>query len=216
MATTTIEVNNKNDTERITITQPNVLLVEGDEDKVFFEALIKHLHLQDIQILPIGGKEKLRRNLRALVKTPGFTKVTTLGVVRDADTDPNAAFQSVRDTLQAVNLPAPERPLAPVGHSPRVAVMILPGESAPGMLEDLCLEAVVQDPAMLCVEQFFECLQQEKLSLPDNMSKAKVQVLLASRRKAGLRLGEAAQAGYWPWDAKAFEQMRNFLQQMIS
>jgi hypothetical protein len=80
------------------------------------------------------------------------------------------------------------------------------------MLEDLCLKAVVQDPAMLCVEQYFECLQQEELPLPDNISKAKAQVFLASRRKAGLRLGEAAQAGYWPWEAKAFEQVRDFLQ----
>jgi len=66
------------------------------------------------------------------------------------------------------------------------------------------------------VEQYFECLQQEELPLPDNMSKAKVQVFLASRRKAGLRLGEAAQAGYWPWDAKAFEHVRDFLQRISS
>jgi len=66
------------------------------------------------------------------------------------------------------------------------------------------------------VEQYFECLQQEELPLPDNISKAKVQVFLASRCKAGLRLGEAAQAGYWPWDDQAFRQVRDFLQQIGS
>jgi hypothetical protein len=84
------------------------------------------------------------------------------------------------------------------------------------MLEDLCLRAVAQDPAMLCVKQYFKCLQQQGLSLPDNMSKAKVQVFLASRPKAGLRLGEAAQAGYWPWNENAFEQVRDFLQRIAS
>jgi len=200
----------------VRIEQPNVLVVEGREEELFFGAFIQHLGLQNIQTMPIGGKEQLRRNLKALVVSPGFSEVIFLGVVRDANADPGAAFQSVHDALQAVNLPAPEYPLVPVGERPRVAVMILPEESAPGMLEDLCLKAVVQDPAMLCVEQYFECLQQEELPLPDNISKAKVQVFLASRRKAGLRLGEAAQAGYWPWDGKAFEQVRDFLQKIGS
>jgi len=134
----------------IEIEQPNLLVVEGREEELFFEALIEHLGLQNIQTMPIGGKEQLRRNLKALVVSPGFSEVISLGVVRDANTDPGAAFQSVHDALQAVNLPAPERPLAPVGERPRVAVLILPEVSMPGMLEDLCLKAVVQDPAMLC------------------------------------------------------------------
>lgn len=200
----------------IKIEQPNVLVVEGREEELFFGALTKHLGLQSIQTMPIGGKEQLRRNLKALVLSPGFSEVVSLGVVRDANADPGAAFQSVHDALQSVNLPAPERPGMPVGERPRVAVMILSEAGAPGMLEDLCLKAVVQDPAMFCVEQYFECLQQEELPLPDNISKAKVQVFLASRRKAGLRLGEAAQAGYWPWEAKTFEQVRDFLQQIGS
>ena len=198
----------------IEITQPSLLVVEGREEELFFGALIKHLGLQHIQVMGVGGKTNLRRNLKALTLSPRFAQVISLGVVRDANNNPGAAFQSVRDALHAVNLPAPERALMPAGDSPQVFVMILPGEGSPGMLEDLCLRAVVQDPAMLCVERYFECLQQEDLSLPDNMSKARVQVFLASRRKARLRLGVAAQAGYWPWDKKAFEQVRNFLQQI--
>ncbi len=198
----------------VKIEQPNLLVVEGREEELFFGALIKHLGLQSIQTMPVGGKEQLRRNLKALVVSPGFSEVVSLGVVRDANADPGAAFQSVRDALQAVNLPAPDRSLVAVGERPRVAVLILPEVDMPGMLEDLCLRAIGQGPAMLCVERFFECLQQEELPLPDNMSKAKVQVFLASSRKAGLRLGEAAQAGCWPWNEKAFEQVRDFLRRI--
>ena len=198
----------------IKIEQPNVLVVEGKEEGLFFGALINHLRLQNIQILSVGGKEKLRGNLKALAQSPGFSDVISLRVVRDADSNPDAAFQSVRDALQAAGLPTPKRPLVPVGAKPRVAVLILPEVGKPGMLEDLFLRAITQDPAMLCVEQYFECLQQAGLSLPDNMSKAKVQVFLASRRKAGLRLGEAAQAGYWSWETEAFEQVRDFLKQI--
>ncbi len=200
----------------IRITRPRLLVVEGREEELFFGALIEHLGLQNVQTIPIGGKEQLRRNLKAVVATPGFVEVVSLGVIRDANAHPDAAFQSVRDALQAVNLPAPKRPLVPVGESPRVAVLILPEVGMPGMLEDLCLRSIVQDPALPCVEQYFQCLQQEGFSLPDNVSKAKVQVFLASRPKVGLRLGEAAQAGYWPWDDPAFEQVKDFLRRIAS
>jgi len=193
------------------IEQPNILVVEGIEDKRFFGALIDHMGLQKIQIIPFCGKTNLRNKLRALVKATGFSQVISLGVVRDADSDPDAAFQSIRDALQAAGLPAPDSPLKVVGGKPRVAVLILPGEGSPGMLEDFCLKAVAQDPAISCVEQYFECLRGKNLSLPNNMSKAKIQVFLASRPKAGLRLGEAAEAGYWPWDNEVFQEVKDFV-----
>jgi len=199
----------------VEVMEPYVLVVEGKEEEFFFDALIKHLGLQNIQVVEVSGKTNFRARLKAL-SLVFKERVVSLGVVRDANANPNAAFQSVQDALKAANLPAPEHPLLPVGERPRVAVLILPEVGIPGMLEDLCLRAVVRDPAMLCVEQYFGCLQQEELPLPDNVSKAKVQVFLASRRQAGLRLGEAAQAGYWPWEAKAFEQVKDFLQQIDS
>jgi len=197
----------------VEITKPHLLIVEGKEDELFFEALMKRQSLQDIQIMAIGGKVKLRENLKALVLSPSFAKVISLAVVRDANADPDAAFQSVRDALRAAHLPVPEDPLVPIGHNPRVSIMILPREGTPGMLEDLCLEAVASDPAMLCVEQYLQCLEHRGLSLTRNRSKAKMQAFLASRLEAGKRLGEAAQANYWPWGAAAFDQVKNFLQQ---
>jgi len=196
----------------IQIEKPNLLVVEGQEEYCFFEALVRRIGLQNIQIMPIGGKNKLRKNLKALISAPKFYEVSSLGIVRDADANPEAAFQSVCDALRFVNLPVPERPSNPVGNQPRVAVLILPSFNSPGMLEDLCLQALAQDPAMSCVEQYFQCLQQNGLSLPNNMPKARIQTFLASRPEAGKRLGEAAEAGYLPWDAEAFNMLKDFIQ----
>jgi hypothetical protein len=196
------------------IQSPNLLIVEGREDELFFGALANRLELQNIQVLPLGGKTQLRSRLKALAAAPGFAAVTSLGLVRDANGDPTAAFQSVRDALIAAKLSAPKRPVVSAGRSPRVAVMILPGEDEPGMLEDLCLRAVGQEPSMLCVEQFFQCLQQQRLPLPHHISKAKVHTYLASKQETGKRLGEAAAAGYWPWDDRAFGQVKNFLRKI--
>lgn len=54
------------------IEQPYILVVEGQEEEILFGAIIRYLGLQQIQIMPIGGKKKLRSHLKALVKSPDF------------------------------------------------------------------------------------------------------------------------------------------------
>lgn len=193
------------------ISKSRVIITEGREDELFFDALINYLTLNDIQILPIGGKTELRKYLRALIKVSGFDEIKSLGIARDANSDPRAALQSVRDALRSIGLPAPERTLIPFGDKPKVVIMIFPDENTRGMLEDLCLQSVIQDPAMFCVDQYFQCLQQRGMNLPSKMSKAKVQVFLGSRPEPGKLLGVAAQAGYWPFDVEAFAQVKIFL-----
>jgi len=196
----------------IIISKSRLIVVEGKEDKLFFDALINYLSLNDIQVLPMGGKTELRKYLEALVIASGFDGVRSLGIARDANSDPRAALQSVCDALRSIGLPAPERTLIPFGDKPKVVIMIFPDESTPGMLEDLCLQAVMQDPAMFCVDQYFQCLQKRSLNLPSKISKAKVQVFLGSKPEPGKLLGVAAQAGYWPFDVEAFTQVKTFVQ----
>jgi hypothetical protein len=155
--------------------------------------------------------------LSGFIKTTGFSDVSSLGITRDADTDYKASFQSIHDALQAEHLPMPEHSLEPIddGNGLKVTIMILPGNNMLGMLEDLCLKSVESDPAMSCVAQYFPCLEQNG-SMPTNVSKAKVQAFLASRPKAGLLLGQAADKGYWPWENSTFEDVKTFLQQIVS
>ncbi|HOK58355.1 MAG TPA: hypothetical protein PK659_06685 [Methanothrix sp.] len=192
----------------------NVIVVEGKEDKLFFEALIRHLELQNIQVISSEGKDNFRIKLKAVMNLPGSYEIESIAIVRDGDANPESAFQSVCDALRNAGLPVPAHPGAFVGDKPRAAVLILPGPDAPGMLEDLCLKAVAEDPAMRCTAEYFECLRRNCLYFSGNVAKAKIQVFLASRERAGLRLGEAAQAGYLPWDADAFRPVRDFLKQI--
>ncbi len=193
------------------VSKPRVLIVEGEDEKRLFSALIAHLDLSDIEIRAIGGKTRIHSNIRALTMTSGFDEVISVGVIRDADEDPTAAFQSVCGALQDAGLARPTESMQPAGDSPRVIVMILPSEETSGMLEDLCLESVREDPAMRCVDEYFECLEERVGKLPRNLSKARVHAFLASRERSDLRLGEAAQKGHWPWNHPAFEQAKLFL-----
>jgi len=180
------------------ISQRKLLLVEGKEDERFFAALIEHLCLVQIQVIPFGGKPKLGPFLRALVMDSSFDAVESIGIVRDSDTSPDSAFQSVSTALAQCKLPAPSTTLEAVGDKPHVAVMILPDMDSSGSLEDICLRSVAGDPAMRCVDGFFDCLKKQDLRV-GNHAKARAQAFLASRAKTGLRLGEAAECGYWPW-----------------
>ena len=68
------------------IEEPIQLLVEGKDQQNFFLAFLKHLKLQDKpQIQDFGGVGELRGFLEALVNSPGFGSVTSMGIVRDAE-----------------------------------------------------------------------------------------------------------------------------------
>jgi hypothetical protein len=197
------------------IQKARLLIVEGRDDEEFFDALVNRLGRQDIQVAGIGGKTKLRARLKALVKDPAFEGVQVLAIVRDADADPKSAFESVKDALKAAGLPSPRRAMSVAKGHPKTGVMILPSIDKKGELENLCLEAVINDPAMDCTEDFFDCLQKKGgARRKKDVAKAKVRVFLAAQEDPTLPLGLAAKKGYWPLDHPAFGRVKRFLQSL--
>jgi hypothetical protein len=200
----------------ITIKKERLLIVEGKDEELFFDALLKHLNISNIQILSIGGKTKFRKNLGALLnRREEFAKVKRLWITRDADDDFNSAFQSICDALKALELPVPKKPKIPTSSCPEISIFIFPDNQSPGMLEDLCLK-VLQDntqdtPIIKCLEDYFCCLARRSPEFPNNLSKAKIQAFLAAKKEPGKRLEEAAQSGYFPWDHPAFNDIKEFL-----
>jgi hypothetical protein len=202
--------------EPLEVRAPVVFAVEGIELAHFLAHFLTHLGVTgDIDIWNLGSKEQVRKQLALLARQSGFMeKARSLGVVRDADQDPKGAFRSVQGALERAELPVPKKPLQLAGDELRVMVMILPGQGKTGTLEDLCLASVKDDKAMACVKAYFDCLKSEAIPIPTNLSKAKVRVLLASKKKSWKRLGEAAQAKVWPWDSEVFSELRAFALQL--
>jgi len=194
------------------ISESKQLVVEGRDAEAFFRALLDHMGVTGVQAQNFGGVRELPGFLRALRNAPGFAQVISLGIVRDAETDAEAAFRSVCSALNGASLAVPTQAMVPTGHSPQVNVLILPDGTRPGMLETICLQAVGDDPVIECIDQYFECVGRRVGSLPGNIHKARAQAFLASRHRAGLRLGEAALAGYWHLGSPAFDHVRRFVQ----
>ena len=216
-----------NETEEIRIESEFQLLVEGNDERNFFEAFIDHLSINvqvqsfdrknfcskcsqsipDIQIQNFKSKDKLRKFLPMFVVAPGFRdKVRSIGIVRDAemqDAEKSAenAFKSVQDALKNAGLPAPDCPeKRKVDSRLAVDVLILPGgDHTKGMLETLLCQTFAGTEIDSCIDKFFQCVE-PLLREPikeHQKDKAKAFAYLATRPNPHHSVGVAAKKKDW-------------------
>ena len=199
---------------RYRIEQPKLVFVEGNDDYRIFGALLRQMNSSDVQLQSLDGIDNLRSSLQALKGVGGFQELRSLAVAADADTNRDARSDLVRGALLDAGLPAPAQPLQLMSDGLlSVAYLIVPHDNPGTMIEDVCLESVSTDPAMECVDGYFECLSQAGVTGPRAhwTSKARAHAFLASRDRPALRLGEAADSSVWPLDHGAFDQLRSLL-----
>jgi len=189
-----------------------LVAVEGRDDQSFFESLARYLNLQGIQVVAMEGKFPLKEKIASIKLIPNFGNVvTSLGVVIDADDNWVTTLESLKGALADAGFAVPTSCSVTAEGSPRVTIMLFPCANTPGMLEDLCLTAVASNPAMDCVNGYFECLSSKEIA-QDNLSKAKMHAFLASLKEPDLRVGHAACKGYLPFNDAAFTEAKTFLQ----
>lgn len=193
------------------ITKSKLIIIEGNDDEELLIKLAELLEVSGIQMIKCIGKGEMPDVVKTVKITPGFDMVSSLGIVRDADKDAKGVFMSICNALKAAGLDAPEKLLKITEGIPRVIVMIWPCDSNEGILEDVCLQSVADCSEMKCVERYFECLQNEGIKMPKNVSKAKVQTFLASQFETYPHLGVAAKKGCWQFDNKVFDELKDFL-----
>lgn len=203
--------------ERKEIESAVQLLVEGNDQRNFFEAFISHLSITNVQIQNFGGVSQLRDFLEGLVSATGFREtVQSLGIVRDAETSAVGAFQSVQSSLSTAALPVPDSPAERTNTSPAVTVLILPGDNRQGMLETLLCESFADDPVEECIDDFFKCVE----SLPDvsieRSDKARAHAYLTTKPNPHFSVGVAAKNDYWDLDHSVFSAVRDFLQMIAA
>ena len=196
------------------IEQSKLLVVEGTSEVHLFSALRRSLGLSGIQIVNARSKDNIRNTLLAVKSHTDFRTVTSLGVVRDADANAQSAFQSVRDSFRSLGLPVPVAPLQTAGNVLKTIVLILPYGANSGILEDVCLASVAQDPVIPCVDDYIKCIQGTATVQPKNMSKSRAHAFLSSREDPEVQLGIAAEKGYWNFDHNAFDPLKDLLRML--
>lgn len=186
------------------------LLVEGKDAENFFKKLVLRLSLPGVEVQNFGGVDQFRGFLAAFAVSPNFGIVRSIGVVRDAEQSADAAFQSVCDSLERANLPAPRQPGESAGENPSVRVLVLPGEGQSGMLETLLCRTLTEHPVTRCIDDFLRCAEESGQRV-QRRDKARAHAWLATQPLPHVSVGVAALKGYWDLDHRALEGVRQFL-----
>jgi len=188
------------------------LLVEGNDQRNFFEAFAIHLGIDNIQVQNFGGVNELSDFIGNLAAEDDFRyMVRSIGIVRDAELNAQSAFQSVQSSLRNAGLAAPAQPVAREGASPSVSVFILPDNRNAGMLETLLCQTFQGEPIDDCIGDFLSCARSaggEGLRNPD---KSRAHAFLSTMPRPEVSVGVAARRSYWNLDHPAFKEIRAFL-----
>lgn len=198
------------------VTEPYQLLVEGNDQRNFFEALRDKEKLSGIEIQDYGGITELRGFLSAFLVVPGFRRVNRLGVIRDAESSAASAVQSVRNALHNVSMDAPSEPGVFSDARPSVGYLVLPDGKTSGMLETLICQSFASSELNDCVDAYFECvadLDGVSMVRPD---KSRAFAFLATKPEPNVSVGVAAKKGYWTLEHRAFDGVRSFLRKLGS
>ena len=201
------------------VQRDSLLLVEGIDDARFLDAFLRSIKKPDVQIATVGGTPNFGPFLSGiLTRASNFPRLKKLALVRDADTDAQAAFQSIYALLNRAGLPAPAQSWGTAQQDElAVSVAILPDGKSPGNLEDLCLRSIEGShegmKALKCVDGYLFC--RNPATVPKSKrSKARLHSYLAVADEPGRRLGEAADAKVWDWNSPTLQPLAQFLRQL--
>ena len=180
---------------------PRVLLVEGPDDKHVVIHLRERSGLaQNFEIVEKEGINSLLDSIEVEVDIPGRT---VLGIVLDANDNPNARWQALTDRLnrlrQEDHFDLPELPSRPepsgtiIEGRLRIGIWLMPDNRSTGELEDFVGSMIPSgDPVWPFSEAYIEGMPPaERKFAPGKIQRAKVHAWLATReepRRMGLAI----------------------------
>ena len=199
------------------IDKENVLMVEGQDEKNFFEALLKTFEKNEVvQVIDVGGKDKFNSVFPVLWNNK-TVEIKNIGFVRDAE-DKKAvdAFQSICNIIAKHDVLIPDEPCRIVKQGgKRVGIFIMPNNNDCGMLEDLCLISVQDTYIYQCVECFVKSYTDKIDDKRYNLAKAKTLAYLSTQVPIVNSLGLASQQKVWNFENPCFSGINSFLKELF-
>lgn len=203
--------------EKIKIESDKLLLVEGKDEVSFFTSYLKYLNISGVQMLDIAGKDQFKNKIPALLNLPEFERVAKYAIIRDADDSETDAFKSILDILTKYKQPTPGKTGSfKIRGDLSVGIFVMPGNDEVGMLETLCLQTVAEKPLMQKVEDYVNSARELLENKKDNYNihKAKIQTYLAGMPEIVNSLGLGAKKGYWNFEHKSLEKLKEFITEL--
>lgn len=202
-----------------------VLLVEGPDDReilyqLFNEHGIDNRSSFEVKAAKPEGVEGVLQEFPALIRTG----VLTLGIIIDADADPERQWARVRDPL--VRLGYSDCPDAPPRDGlvldarprrPRVGVWLMPNNDAEGMMEHFLLHlASPDDPLLPLARDAVGRLPSELRRFKESYRvKAELHTWLAWQQEPGTRPGLALTRRYLSHDRPMGDALARWVRQLF-
>jgi hypothetical protein len=196
------------------IEKENVLAVEGNDEKNFFDTLLRTMNISNVQIIDVGGKDNFKNKFPVYIQSEdALGKIKNIGFVRDAEKlEAKSAFDSICFILRKYALPCPTELCKLVeDNGKKVNVFIMPNNNDCGMLEDLCIAAIKDTDVFTCVECFIKCYETKIEKDKYNSAKAKILAYLSTQTPIVNALGLAAKQSVWDFTKPCFDDIKRFL-----
>lgn len=206
----------------------HLILCEGSDDEKFLKAYLKtdcfsQYDMSTVQVNQVFGKDNLRPTLRVFTKADGFSRLRSLLIIRDADTNVQGAADSIKSIFSSVGLPVPQ-----VEHQwnddgvIKTGFLLMPScdvHSENGTLEDLCWEILTEKHGPLIrneVEAFLDSLEDSGKRTYSHKSKALIHTYFsATEALIASSIGRASESGTFDWTSPKLTPLRNFIISML-
>jgi hypothetical protein len=191
-----------------------VLVVEGHDDRIFYAEMLEVVgkHGQ-VFIHVLGGKQNLKNELEVLITPTLLERKKAMAFVIDADAAPIETKASLQTLLSRLTNQAVVNDQWTQG-SPKIGLLIVPGNDAKGEIETLVWHAWASNPGNAgqkkCIEDYMACMKASNASAhsPD---KGLIGGLLAVKNDDDPRLGPGARANVFDLNSPQLQMLRNFL-----
>lgn len=199
---------------------PHLLIVEGNDERHVIEKLLDRHGVDPLgfDIEPKGGFEKLRRSLYNEVNASGRR---TLGIIADANDQPDQRWQSISDQLKGAScaVPASLSGGGAIFSGPRgirVGVWLMPDNDRPGELENFFADLIPDDDCLWSMAKRYidEIPENRRLFTSQKLTRAYVHAWLATRERPR-PMGLAIKAGDLRHDAAVATQFVQWIQNLF-
>ena len=175
-----------------------VLLVEGPDDKHVVRQLCRRQSVPDFSIKVAGTVETLLSTVGAEILAPDRESI---GVLIDADDDPQRRWDELVDLLyeEGIRVPGHPNPLGTIVNiteGPPIGIWVMPDNRSSGELEDFVQKMIsAGDPVWPKSQTYIEQIPVEHRKFrPGKLLRAQLYAWLATREIPG-RMGAAIGAG---------------------
>jgi len=203
--------------------EPYVLFVEGYSDLQFYAEFLEHIGKPNKAfILELGGdgRRTLANHVRALLRPDRLERIESAAIVLDADRDPQAAFQSAAESISAVfdvSVPQSGKWAQLPNTCAKIGIFIAGGNQGTGEIETLVWNAWRPTGTPPINKEIVESFLHEAsggtntLKKPD---KSRIGALLSVLHSEDPRLGPAARARVFDFEALGFAKLRAFFDEL--